>query len=83
MWMATMHTFQLSDAELAANRHLIASALAEHPVSLQFSKPTVEALAAVAVGDAPVPTVTKRDLLRLALQAIDAAEILVSRRALT
>jgi hypothetical protein len=63
----------LSDRERAGR------ALA-HPLILLMSEPAVRALADIATGTVP-PTPAERRLLRQTLAAIDAAEVMVSRRA--
>lgn len=71
---------RITDAELDANRHIIASAIAGHPLYLQFTSTACAVLSAIATGEAPMPAAAERRFLRRALLAIDAAEVEISRR---
>jgi hypothetical protein len=69
----------LTDGEIQANARALAGAALAHPLALQLTSETISALSAIATGDAPAPTAAERLFLRLALDTIDQAEILLSR----
>ena len=70
-----MHTSRpLTDAQRAGG-------ILAHPLMLILGDASVEALASIATGEAPVSTTAECAFLREALAVIDAAEIHISRRA--
>jgi hypothetical protein len=67
---------QISDPEIDASTSEIATAVLEHPLARGLGL-DVWVLTAIAVGDPSIRPVHARQVLRLALTAIDAAEIAV------
>lgn len=69
---------QLADREIDATAPEIAAAVLEHPLAAKFGWDTIWALMATAGGDPSIRPADARQVLRLALAAIDAAEIQIS-----
>ena len=67
--------------EIEANAAVVAAEVLAHPFVLQLTPATVGALSAIALDERRIDPDTARRILRLALVAIDAAEIAASREA--
>jgi hypothetical protein len=68
---------RLSDAEIDASASEIAVAVLEHPLARRLDWHMIWVVMAVAAGDPGVRPADARQVLRLALVTIDAAEIAV------
>jgi hypothetical protein len=65
----------ISDPEIEASASEIAAAALEHPLARRLDWGTIWVLTAIAAGDPSIRPADARPVLRLAMAAIDAAEI--------
>ena len=72
-----MSAVQLSDPEIEASASEIATAVLEHPLARRLGWDRSWVMMAIAAGDPSIRPADARQVLRLALAAIDAAEIAV------